>query len=559
MPFNQVDSISSALLKAHPLDKKSHVKEDDEVIVTSEALQISSGLNQYIIVTTKRVVLFKVKIADGHGFVAVNLVWQALLGEGARITSSLGDKGHNSSFLCISRFHSDVTHDEDLHSTFVESGHVDSSGISLQNRTNFVYPRPETPRQYAGVPFRRLGRPFGSDSVKENRFVINGEFKQRPNLLRVHNAICCLVGDYNSTIDEGYTNSRGDGVTVFGPLSFEDESTAPEKANLSSLYKSLEHAAWECYTKEQEISPSWLDEAHILRTFNSPPPRTLLIQEEDSESHSQIETEQKEFFPNSVDDINKTIDREGGGTSLPEYIALDDSRSDSLNGAAPFNLNDLFINDHTGFENEEIVEELTGKNFEGTSRSDGVFKSAHSQKQDDNIFGEGEQLLGTPSIGAISLRSWTTSPSATRGQTDEPSGSELDERLRRVETALEHLSKNASVVSDSIASKQLSLIGNTFSISPSENEHAICSNFENASTNSSIGRWSSRDAEIDGLKREILSLRQQLNAKKLDTVVEGTSTQVGPSVSISNCPQQRQSKPKLKARMKKLFSGKKKT
>lgn len=546
VPFNQVDSISSALLKAHPIDKKSNVKEDDEVIVTSEALQISSGLDQYIIVTTKRIVLFKVKIADGLGFVTVNLVWQALLGEGARITSSLGDKGHNNSFLCISRFHSDVTSNDDLHSTYDESEHVDPSGISLQNRTNFVYPRPETPRQYAGVPFRRIGRPFGFDNVAENRFVVNGEFKQRPNLLRVHNAICCLTGDYNSTIDEGYTNGRGDGVTVFGPLSFEDETNAPEKANLSNLYKSLEHAAWECYTKEKEISPSWLGEAHILRTFNSPAPRTLLIQEEDSESHSQIETEQKELFPNAVDEMNKTTD-----TSLPEYIALGDSRSDSLNGAAPFNLNELFINDHTGFENEEAADELTGKKV--------VFKSAHSQlvKRDDNIFDELEQRIG--SIGAISLRSWTTSPSATREQTDEPNGSELDERLRRVESALEHLSKNASFVSDSFASKPLSVIGNTFSISPSENEHGMGSNFDNGSTYSSMGLQSNRDAEIDGLQREILSLRQQLNARKLDTVVEGTPTQVNPSVSISSGPPQRQSKPKLKARMKKLFSGKKKT
>ncbi len=564
VPFNQVDSISSALLKAHPLDKKSNVKEDDEVIVTSEALQISSGLDQYIIVTTKRIVLFKVKIADGHGFVTVNLVWQALFGEGARIASTLGDKGHNNSFICISRFHSGVTSNDDLHSAFDESEHVDPNGISLHNRSNFVYPRPETPRQYAGAPFRRLGRPFGSDRVAENRFVVNGEFKQRPNLLRVHNAICCLAEDYNSTIDEGHTNGRGDGVTVFGPLSFEDESTAPEKANLSNLYKSLEHAAWECYTKEQAISPSWLDEAHILRTFNSPAPRTLLIQEEDSESHRQIETEQKELFPNSLEDINKTNDRDVVETSLPEYIALGDSRSDSVNGAAPFNLNELFINDHTGFENEETVEELTGKKvFEGTSRAGVVFKSAHSQlvKQDDNIiFDDVEQRIGTPSIGAISLRSWTTSPSATREeQIDKPNGSELDERLRRVESALEHLSKNASFVSDSFASKPLSLVGNTFSISPSENEHVMGSNFDNGSTYSSIGRRSNRDAEIDGLQREILSLRQQLNAQKLDTVVEGTSTQVGPRVSISSGPPQRQSKPKLKARMKKLFSGKKKT
>jgi len=568
VPFDQVDSISAALLKAHPIDKKIDVKDDDEVIVTSEALQISSGLDQYIIVTTKRVVLFKVKVVDGQGYVTVNLVWQALFGEGARITSSLGDRGHNSSILCISRLYSEDTSNHGEHFEFDES-EVDPNVISLRNRSRVAYIRPETPRQYAGVQFRRRARPFGAtDGVEVNRFIVNGEFKQRPNLLRVHNAICCLGGDYDSTIDEGYANSRGDGVTVFGPLLFEDESNAPEKANLAQLYKSLEHAAWECYSAEQEISPLWLDEAHILRTFTSPPPRTLLIHEEDLVSHRQNVTEQNELLSNVAKVIDKTYGREGEEASSSDDIASGDLQHDSLDGAAPFNLNDIFINDDTGFENEETIEHLSGKNiseqieseeFEGKSRSEDVFKSANSElmKQDDNIFDVEEQLIGTPSLEAISLRSWTPSPSATREESDEPKGSGLDERLRRVESALERLSVDSSIISGSIASNPLSVIGNTFSLSQTENEFAINSNFDIASTTSSIGRLSNRDAEVEHLQREILNLRQQLNAKKLDTVVEGTATQVGLSGSTSSYPPQGQSKPKLKARMKRLFRGKK--
>eukprot|EP00986_Skeletonema_menzelii_P013165 scaffold7491_cov142-Skeletonema_menzelii.AAC.16 len=558
VPFSQVDSISAALLKAHPVDKKSHVKGDDEVIVTSEALQIFSGLDQYIIVTTKRVVLFKVKVSDGQGFATVNLVWQALLGEGARITSNLGDRGHNSSILCISRFYCDDTND-DVHSTFDESEQVDLNEIPLRSRSV----RSETPKQYSGVPFRRRSaRPFGStDGVVVNRYVVDGEFKQRPNLIRIHNAICCLAGDFDSTIDEGYSNGRGDGVTVFGPLLFMDQPNAPKKANLAHLYKSLEHAAWECYSKEQEIAPLWLDEAHILRTFTSPPPRTLLIHREDPALHRKNMFGQKEFLSNSID-VDKANGREGEETSLSEENDLGVPQRDSFNGAAPFNLNDIFIDDDNGFENEEIVEEHHVKSSlerpktmdEGTSRSDSIFKSARSHH---NIFDEREQLIGTPSIEAISLRSWTTSPSATGEQTDDLKGLGLNERLSRVESALERLSQNESVVSGSIATKPMSLIGNTFSISHSDNEYPIHSNFDVASTTSSIGKLSNRDAEVESLQREIMSLKQQLNSKKLETVVEGTSTQVSHSGSMSSYPQQRQAKPKLKERMKQLIGKKK--
>lgn len=548
-PFNQVDSMSALLLRTHPIEKKSDVK-GDEVIITSEALQIPSGLDQYIIVTTKRVVLFKVKVVDGQGFVTVNLVWQALLGEGARITSSLCDRGHNSSILCISRYYSEDAPKNDVHFAFDESEQVDPNVISLRNRSRIMFPRPETPRQHSGVPFRLRAWPFGSnDGVAVSRFVVDGEFKQRPNLLRVHNAICCIAGDYESIIDEGYTNGRGEGVTVFGPLLFEHESHAPEEANLAHLYTTLEHAAWECYSPEDEIAPSWLDEAHILRTFTSPPPRSLLIYKEDSMLRCQSVSEQEEFPSNSFEVVdNETNCHEGEGFMTEGAASGDDPVHDSLLGAAPFNLNDLFIKDETGFENEQTLEELAEDNnlehtkkgeFKDKSRSDDVFKSAICQH--DIIFDN------EPSLEAISLRSWTPSPCEKRERIgSEQKSSEFDERLRRVENVLERLASETSVMSGSIVSKPMSLMDDSFLLEHTENEYAISSAISN------------RDTEVESLQREILTLRQQLNANKLDTVVEGTTAQEGISASTMSSSQA-QSKPKLNARIKRLFRGKKKS
>ena len=82
LPFNQVNSRSAQLLLAHPLAKKA--RKGDEVIVVSEALLMGNGLEQYVVVTTLRVVLFQVKVVDGQGFITVNLVWQLHFGKGRK-------------------------------------------------------------------------------------------------------------------------------------------------------------------------------------------------------------------------------------------------------------------------------------------------------------------------------------------------------------------------------------------------------------------------------------------------------------------------------------------
>ena len=98
--------MSAQLLLAHPLDKKA--RKGEEVIVASEALHMGNGLDHYVVVTTMRVVLFRLKVVDGQGFITVNLVWQLSFGKGTRISSSLGHRGHNGSILYICQKREDL-------------------------------------------------------------------------------------------------------------------------------------------------------------------------------------------------------------------------------------------------------------------------------------------------------------------------------------------------------------------------------------------------------------------------------------------------------------------
>ena len=420
-----------------------------------------------------------------------------------------------------------------MHFAFDDFDRNDPNAISLRSRGRIMFPRPETPRQVSGAPFRLRAWPFGtSEGVKVNRFVVEGEFKQRQNLLRIHNAICCLAGDFDSTIDEGYTTGKGEAVTRFGPLLFENQSNPPERANLARLYKTLDHTAWECNTIDQESKPSWLDEGRLLQTF-TPLPSTPTT--------SQTGGEQEELPVNSTatDEVAGVMTNRKEETSSTEGTAQSNPQHDSLLGAEPFNFNDLFVNDD-GFENEHSTGagelEVAGKSFsdrteEGDfdeiSRSDDVFKlkstnsrviSEHDIVAEGGDYGEARSAVGACSLDTMSLQSWTPSPSTKREQQVEPASSGLDERLCRVEATLERLaSSDVSVAFASTISKPSSLVCDSYSLGGQS---------ANAYTSSSMSRTiPDRDSEIDHLQREILILRTQLNERKLETVVEDTTAQ----------------------------------
>jgi hypothetical protein len=276
LPFNAVDSRSAQLLLAHPVEKKA--KKGEEVIVASESLHRGNGFEHYIVVTTLRVVLFRLKIVDGQGFFTTNLVWHVKFDKGARITSSLGNRGHNGYILYVSRYSLQKQgglnlDDPSQHNTNLEESTSQHENVNFFVNEEGKYSNPGTPKLSnllgQATATIRLGnvRPFAAiEGAGVNRFVVEGELKHRSQLSRIHNAICCIRGDFDSIIREKYQDSGNEGVTSFGPYIFERHSSE-SREDRSFLYSSLEHTVWKFepslfsnITSNRSLfsSPSWL-------------------------------------------------------------------------------------------------------------------------------------------------------------------------------------------------------------------------------------------------------------------------------------------------------------
>jgi len=272
LPFNQVDARSAQLLFAHPLEKKT--KKGDEIIIVSEALHLGNGIEHYIVVTTMRIALFRLKVVDGQGFVTVNVVWQVRFEKGARITSSLGSRGHSGYILYVSRYSTQKKQESNissLHDTNREdSRHGDY--FFAEGDANPDTPKSFYPLGATSSAFRlRSAWPFaGNEGDDVIRFAVEGDFKQRLQLSRIHNAIACMSGDFDSIITEVRHKDKGEGLTSFGPLIFDRQQDAPlgNNVDLSFLYSSLEHTAWSFNTSPTpsnrnlfDSMPSWLMES----------------------------------------------------------------------------------------------------------------------------------------------------------------------------------------------------------------------------------------------------------------------------------------------------------
>jgi hypothetical protein len=243
LPFDQVRSKTAQLLLAHPLEKK---KRCDEVIVTSQALRIGPGCEHYIAVTTRRIVFFKLRDMDSNGFITVSLEWQVRFENGFRVSSSLGTKGHNVTVLYISKAGS--LPEGNAEEVSLSSLEDNDDFIQMQNKSEHdssinldrTYSVPETPRAFR----LRNTRLFAStDTEGVQRFAIEGNFGQRRQLLHVHNAICCLSGDFNNLIHEIHITGS-EGITTFGNLSFDIQGRASEYEDPKHLFSILECAPW---------------------------------------------------------------------------------------------------------------------------------------------------------------------------------------------------------------------------------------------------------------------------------------------------------------------------
>ncbi|MFM7565286.1 MAG: hypothetical protein ACKO4K_00915, partial [Flavobacteriales bacterium] len=82
-----------------------------------------------------------------------------------------------------------------------------------------------------------------SEGYNVTRYTVAGEFKHRRQLSRIHNAVCCIFGDFDSIIYERSHIDGTEGITSFGPYSFE-KKPVDNREDRSFLYESLEYIIW---------------------------------------------------------------------------------------------------------------------------------------------------------------------------------------------------------------------------------------------------------------------------------------------------------------------------
>ncbi|KAL7543443.1 hypothetical protein ACHAXR_012723, partial [Thalassiosira sp. AJA248-18] len=612
LPFSQVDSRSAQLLLAHPVDKKT--RKGEEVIVASETLHMGNGLDHYVVVTTTRVVLFRLKVVDGQGFITVNLVWQVRFEKGTRITSSLGNRGHNGSILYVSRYTQDRgdlfeanDSNHSLHNITPEESskmnndqHRQSDYLIVESEGK--YPNPETPKSFyplgpTTAAFRlRTSWPFAAPDGEEqvSRFAVEGSFLQRTQLSRIHNAICCLSGDFDSITFEGTYHSEG--VTSFGPLIFErpqqrlEPPVRNDREDLSSLYSSLEKTTWKCDGLQFSVAPrniglnsapSWLVESRSRGMLVPPPPilpsnvdptrdevvcqilseldhglRTSETASRDIFSHAQSLHFQKikeglaenEYFLRhsrlGVDNSDNDADEDHiMCSSFPMSIASSEYKS---------NFDDISACEHDSFINEGPSVEAYGASpliKDSTCMTSPTLQKPSPERRliEETPLQESHPVIDE-SLIATDSQTCSVKPAATtflstenapRYSTNERSS--LDERLQRVEGVVEAL---------------LGCDSSTANLSHSRWPNTP-TQIDQPSSASSINHFytptpNTRSHNVNDLLKEIDELKKQLAAKD-DSAASNVHTEAPPSVNETSEIKPRN---KLRGRIKTIFRGK---
>lgn len=264
-PFDSVSSRSVYLLKVFPpkgsRKSLSSSRVWKETHIASEVLHMEPGTDTYLVVTTVRIVLAKVK-RDSAGVLVPSLCWEVGLVSEDTVSSQVSDHGHNGVALTVtkrinpttaaddkSRFKSakklitgsenDPLQDDRL--SEVETGSTtvgpDAEGVSSNRMVS------EKTGAYHGH-----GSSIGKSGETLEWFTVLAEYPNRPQLTRMHNAISCVVGDFDAIVeDQGLSaGSNNEGVTTFGVFEFgknKMEETGRGRAELE-LLEALDRLPW---------------------------------------------------------------------------------------------------------------------------------------------------------------------------------------------------------------------------------------------------------------------------------------------------------------------------
>ena len=272
VPFDSVSVRSVYLLKVFPLKKpkdkaRANGAPPKEIHIASEVLHMEPGVATYCVVTTLRVVLFKVKREYG-GRLGPTLCWQVSLAKGDKVKSQVSDHGHNGVALTITRQYkptkrhyrkkgqankSQADKFLELEDLLIDDDCVEEADGDLDTSQNLergdsvkatkVHWDDDKDDAYHGH-----GATQDNAGETLEWFTVLAEYPNRPQLTRIHNAISCLSGNFDALMKEQRL-SRGletEGVTTFGPFEFdEDLSDDIKHKNMEKfLMNALDQLPW---------------------------------------------------------------------------------------------------------------------------------------------------------------------------------------------------------------------------------------------------------------------------------------------------------------------------
>ena len=251
-PFDAVTARSMELLKTFPPKvKKVKIQGDQtaEFHVHSEVLHMEAGVETYAIVSTIRVVLIKLK-KDNHRL-SPSFEWEVILTGDMLVTSRLSDYGHNGVALTLTKRADnkeviETLKDDKSSVTNLQMKQLPSSAFSVDSEPSNDEAQAADLAAQEDLNYKDISSKTGGQILEW--FTVQAEFQHRLQLTRLHNAICCVVGDFSSVIVDHTLDSdqRFKEATTFGLFNFGLVPTYPKTSLASNedLVSALEHLAW---------------------------------------------------------------------------------------------------------------------------------------------------------------------------------------------------------------------------------------------------------------------------------------------------------------------------
>jgi hypothetical protein len=263
IPFDKTMAHAAHLLKVFPLKKSRRTYQaTPETMVHVEVLP-NIGTDTFAIATTARVILIRVK-KEASGILSPSLCWELHFSPDTMISSRVADHGHSGVALTITLTKSEPAGNQsrEKSSTNLVSSpdsqstpwlhRLSTSQIEMpeDRSVDFTSPGEALPQVDLGNLFDyQAGR--GKKGERLEWFTLLAEYQYRRQLGRLHNAICCVVGNFDAILRDPALGHRGDqnteGYTTFGIYHFakyDSGRTLASRSSVNDMCRHLESLPW---------------------------------------------------------------------------------------------------------------------------------------------------------------------------------------------------------------------------------------------------------------------------------------------------------------------------